>query len=108
HARRRAFAQRAGGGSARAGDEGDARKRWHQRLERTSHAIPHSATVVDMTITLRIPVVLTTIIAAQALTPAIAFGQQPAAPAPSIASKTTGFERRDGFLPVYVDARSGK
>ena len=26
----------------------------------------------------------------------------------SIASKTTGFERRDGFLPVYLDARSGK
>ncbi|MEK7403436.1 MAG: zinc-dependent metalloprotease [Gemmatimonadota bacterium] len=26
----------------------------------------------------------------------------------SIAGKTTGFERRDGFIPVYVDAKSGK
>jgi len=26
----------------------------------------------------------------------------------TIASKTTGFERRDGFLPLYVDARTGK
>ncbi|MEX2179008.1 MAG: zinc-dependent metalloprotease [Gemmatimonadaceae bacterium] len=26
----------------------------------------------------------------------------------SIASKTTGFERRDGFVPVFVDAKSGK
>jgi hypothetical protein len=26
----------------------------------------------------------------------------------SIASKTTGFERRDGFFPAYVDAKSGK
>ena len=26
----------------------------------------------------------------------------------TIASKTTGFERRDGFFPVYVDAKSGK
>ena len=28
--------------------------------------------------------------------------------ATTINSKTTGFERRDGFLPAYVDARSGK
>ena len=26
----------------------------------------------------------------------------------SIAAKTTGFERRDGFIPAYVDAKSGK
>jgi len=26
----------------------------------------------------------------------------------SIASKTTGFERRDGFIPFYLDAKSGK
>ncbi len=26
----------------------------------------------------------------------------------AIASKTTGFERRDGFLPLYVDSRTGK
>jgi hypothetical protein len=32
----------------------------------------------------------------------------PPGPAASIASKTTGFERRDGFLPLYVDTRSGK
>ena len=25
-----------------------------------------------------------------------------------IAAKTTGFERRDGFIPAYVDAKSGK
>jgi hypothetical protein len=31
-----------------------------------------------------------------------------AGPAATIASKTTGFERRDGFLPVYVDTKSGK
>jgi hypothetical protein len=36
-----------------------------------------------------------------------AIAMQPAGPT-TIASKTTGFERRDGFLPAYVDARSGK
>src|SRR5438045_9766119 len=30
-----------------------------------------------------------------------------AAPA-SIAAKTSGFDRRDGFLPMYLDPRSGK
>ena len=29
-------------------------------------------------------------------------------PANSIASKTTGFERRDGFLPLFLDEKSGK
>lgn len=38
------------------------------------------------------------------LAPTVAAGQV----ASSIASKTTGFERREGFIPVYVDARSGK
>ena len=38
------------------------------------------------------------------LTPGVARAQQP----PTIASKTIGFERRDGFLPLYLDARSGK
>src|SRR5688572_1549924 len=38
------------------------------------------------------------------LVPAVLAGQV----ASSIASKTTGFERREGFIPVYVDARSGK
>ena len=35
---------------------------------------------------------------------------QSAAPAPatSIASRTAGMERRDGFIPVYLDARTGK
>ena len=43
--------------------------------------------------------------------PAVTSSQAtPATPTPasSIAAKTTGFERRDGFLPVYVDAKSGK
>ena len=57
-----------------------------------------------MTITLRVSLVSTALIAAPLARPAVA---QQAAPA-TIASKTTGFERRDGFLPVYVDARSGK
>ena len=30
------------------------------------------------------------------------------APTSAIAAKTTGFERRDGFIPAYVDAKSGK
>ena len=38
------------------------------------------------------------------LAPAVAAAQAPA----TIASKTTGFERRDGFIPVWVDARTGK
>ncbi len=29
-------------------------------------------------------------------------------PATSIALKTTGFDRRDGFIPAYLDARSGR
>jgi hypothetical protein len=43
-------------------------------------------------------------IALALLSPAVAAGQV----ASSIASKTTGFERREGFIPAYVDARSGK
>jgi hypothetical protein len=35
---------------------------------------------------------------------AIAGAQAPA----TIASKTTGFERRDGFVPVYLESRGGK
>ena len=35
---------------------------------------------------------------------AIASAQAPA----SIASKTTGFERRDGFVPVYLESRGGR
>ncbi|HEX6537245.1 MAG TPA: zinc-dependent metalloprotease [Gemmatimonadaceae bacterium] len=31
-----------------------------------------------------------------------------AAPAPSIAARTTGMEKRDGFIPVYLDAGTGK
>ncbi|HET9454377.1 MAG TPA: zinc-dependent metalloprotease [Gemmatimonadaceae bacterium] len=30
------------------------------------------------------------------------------AQAPTIASKTTGFERREGFLPVYLESRGGR
>ena len=35
---------------------------------------------------------------------------QPAtqAPATSISSRTTGLEKRDGFVPIYLDARQGR
>lgn len=60
-----------------------------------------------MTITSIKRLVLTVFVAALPATSRIAVAQ--AAPASAtIASKTTGFERRDGFLPVYVDAKSGK
>src|SRR5258708_6432725 len=29
-------------------------------------------------------------------------------PPPTIASKTAGFERRDGFIPLYIDSRQGR
>lgn len=57
-----------------------------------------------MTITLRTPIALALLVAA---VPPIASSQAPPSAA-TIASKTTGFERRDGFIPVFVDARSGK
>jgi len=51
--------------------------------------------------------VLTAFVAVLPVTSRVVAAQ--AAPVPAtIASKTTGFERRNGFLPVYVDARSGK
>jgi hypothetical protein len=31
-----------------------------------------------------------------------------AAPAPSIAARTAGFERRDGFVPLYLDNKQGR
>jgi len=31
-----------------------------------------------------------------------------AAPSPSIAARTAGMEKRDGFLPLYLDGKSGK
>lgn len=58
-----------------------------------------------MTITTTERLVLTGFAALLLSTPSTATAQ--ATPGP-IASKTTGFERRDGFLPVYVDAKSGK
>lgn len=59
-----------------------------------------------MTITPIIRVVLTAFVA---VLPVTTRGLTAQATVPAtIASKTTGFERRDGFLPVYVDARSGK
>jgi hypothetical protein len=62
-----------------------------------------------MTITPTVRVTLTTLVAGLSLTGGRAAAQQqPAVPATTIGSKTTGFERRDGFLPVYVDAKSGK
>jgi len=39
------------------------------------------------------------------LLPSIALAQTPPA---TIASKTTGFERRDGFVPLYIDGKQGK
>ena len=42
-------------------------------------------------------------------TPASAQNPAPAqAPATSIAARTGGLEKRDGFIPVYLDARQGK
>src|SRR5262245_41191791 len=35
-------------------------------------------------------------------------GNAPAAPATSIAQRTGGLERRDGFLPFYVDPARGR
>src|SRR5262249_40177437 len=41
-------------------------------------------------------------------TPATAFPQATSAPiATSIAARTAGMERRDGFLPIYLDGRQG-
>ena len=37
-----------------------------------------------------------------------AFTATPCQAPAAIATKTTGFEKRDGFLPIYLDARSGK
>jgi hypothetical protein len=44
--------------------------------------------------------------AIQAQAPAPA--QSPAAPATTIAARTAGFERRDGFVPLYLDSRQGR
>ena len=55
-----------------------------------------------MTITTSTRVALAT--AALTLTPYMLPGQVAA----TISSKTTGFERRDGFIPAYVDGKSGK
>src|SRR5262249_17231087 len=42
-------------------------------------------------------------------TPPIAFPQATTAPiATSIAARTAGMERRDGFLPIYLDGRQGR
>jgi hypothetical protein len=35
-------------------------------------------------------------------------GQQPAPIATSISARTGGFEKMDGFLPIYLDPRTGK
>jgi hypothetical protein len=58
-----------------------------------------------MTITPNVRCVLTAIAVVVPVLSATARAQ--GAPA-TIASKTTGFERRDGFIPMYVDAKSGK
>ena len=51
--------------------------------------------------------------AATSLTPAALVAQATPAPPPpavgtSIAARTAGLERRDGFLPIYLDPRSGR
>ncbi len=49
-----------------------------------------------------------------ALTPTAFFAQSPATgpssapPAATIAARTSGFERRDGFIPLYLDSRGGR
>ncbi|MBA3657341.1 MAG: zinc-dependent metalloprotease [Gemmatimonadaceae bacterium] len=42
------------------------------------------------------------------LVPAVSSAQQPVAPASGIAAKTAGMEKRDGFVPVYLDSKEGK
>jgi hypothetical protein len=53
---------------------------------------------------------LTATVAAIALTTAClpAIAQVPAAPATSIAGRTAGMERLDGFLPIYLDPRQAR
>ncbi|HVZ77373.1 MAG TPA: zinc-dependent metalloprotease, partial [Gemmatimonadaceae bacterium] len=52
---------------------------------------------------------LTGCLAAAALTTATAQNPAPApAPATSIAAKTAGYQKLDGFIPVYLDAKTGK
>src|SRR4029078_3680950 len=41
-------------------------------------------------------------------TPATAPPAGAPAGAPTIAAKTAGMERRDGFIPLYLDAKQGK
>jgi len=57
-----------------------------------------------MTITPIVRLVLATFVVAVPFAPNVMAQGTPT----SIAAKTTGFERRDGFLPIYVDAKSGK
>ncbi len=51
-------------------------------------------------------------LSALALASSVATAQQPApppsAPATSIATKVTGLEKHDGFIPAYVDGKTGK
>jgi hypothetical protein len=50
--------------------------------------------------------VLATALATALATPAVPAQQAPAAPA-TIAARTAGFEKRDGFIPVYLNDRTG-
>ena len=61
-----------------------------------------------MTITTTSRTALTAITTLVSLIAPIAAGAQVQAPATVISARTIGLERRDGFLPVYVDAKSGK
>jgi hypothetical protein len=73
-----------------------------------SHASPRSATVLDMTITRSRISLLAVLFAGAAPLDSSRLTAQAAPAATSIAAKVTGFERRDGFVPAYVDPRSGK
>ena len=60
---------------------------------------------------LRLPLVVLIVAATAATASAQVSAGAPAAsqqPAPSIAARTAGFERRDGFVPLYLDSHQGR
>jgi hypothetical protein len=79
--------------------------------EETTAIRTHYLTVLPykiMTPTTTTRYVLAAATAAILLDAAVALAQATPGPATSIAAKATGFERREGFIPAYVDAKSGK
>ena len=60
---------------------------------------------------LMLPVVLFALVALLPSAATVAAQDSPsqeAKPLPSIADKTAGMEKKDGFVPVYWDAKTGK